>query len=267
MKLVKRQVLGVNITLNSKEEILSVIKEYLHQGSDAVKHSPFVIATPNPEQMVLANRDKSFRLILNRADVALPDGIGVVFALRFLRSLSVLRIAGSDFFSDLVRLAHNEHAMIACIGGRHDTAHTALSILTSSYVDLHGWSEEEKEFTRVDDVKTTSMEKIVRRIIDSQTRIVFVGLGAPKQEVYIDTLKKHLVARHAGRVVLMSVGGTLDMVAGVTPRAPRGIQRMGLEWLYRLIREPWRWRRQLQLLRFLYLVFREKIVHTRILDL
>lgn len=263
MKLTKKQILGVNITVTPKEEILSIVEEYIHRGSEAIKKSPLVVATPNPEQVMLATTDTNFRLVLNRADVALPDGTGVVFAMRFLRGISTPRISGVDFMSDLVRLANKTHAMIGFIGGRNDVANKALLTLQSSYIELHGWSEQPKEFETIDEIQSFPMDKIVRRIIDSQTRCVFVGFGAPKQEIFIDTLKKALVSEHAGPVILMSVGGSFDMLAGIVPRAPIFLQKSGLEWLYRLFREPWRWRRQRVIISFLLLVLREKIVHNK----
>lgn len=262
MKLIKKQLLGVNITCNTKADILSVIEEYIHEGSGSIKKSPLAIATPNPEQLVLGTKDESFRLVLNRADVALPDGVGVVFAMNALRGVSITRISGIDFLSDLVRLANKTHTTIGFIGGRNDVANKALLSLQSAYVELHGWSEQPKEFDTVSDIQTFQMDKIVRRIIDSQTKMVFVGLGAPKQEVFIDALKKQLIKEHAGPIVLMSVGGSFDMIAGSIPRAPAWMQSIGFEWLYRLVGEPWRWKRQTAILRFLFLVFKERFFHT-----
>lgn len=262
MKLTKKQLLGVNITQNSKEEILSVIAEYVHEGSGAMKKTPLVIVTPNPEQLVEASNNTPFQLLLNRADIAIPDGVGIVFGMKFIRGVNLARFAGIDCMSDLIRMANKQHDTIGFVGGQHEVAHKALITLQSSYIELHGWSEQPKSFAHVDEITSSDMNKIVRRIIESQTRFVFVGLGAPKQEAFIDVLKKHLVKAHAGPVVLMAVGGSFDMIAGMTSRASERIQRMGLEWLHRLLHEPWRWKRQQALIRFVFLVFRERFFHT-----
>ena len=259
----KKQLLGVNITVASKQEILDGIFQYVHQGSGATKKSPLVIVTPNPEQVVEATKNKAFQLLLNRADIAIPDGVGIVFGMKLIRGVTISRIAGIDCMSDLIRMANKQHDTIGCIGGQNDVAHKALASLQSSYIELHGWSEQPKSFTHVDEITSSDMSKIVRRIIESQTRFVFVGLGAPKQEAYIDMLKKQLIQDHAGPVVLMAVGGSFDMIAGVTPRASVRIQRMGFEWLHRLLREPWRWKRQRALLVFLWFLvvaYIEKII-------
>ena len=258
----KKQLLGVNITVSSKQEILEGIAQYVHQGSGAIKKTPLVIVTPNPEQLVEASKNKPFQLLLNRADIAIPDGVGIVFGMKLIRGVPLTRIAGIDFMSDLIRMANKQHDTIGFVGGQNDVAHKALIALQSSYIELHGWSEQPKDFEHVEEITTSDMSKIVRRIIDSQTRFVFVGLGAPKQEAFIDALKKYLVKAHAGPVVLMAVGGSFDMIAGITPRASERTRRIGLEWFHRLVREPWRWKRQMALIRFLFLVFRERFFHT-----
>ena len=227
----KKQLLGVNITIDNKETILTEVRNYLLGKS---KKFPFVIVTPNPEQIMLAQRDKEFLKLLNKVDVSLPDGIGIVWAMKGI----VSRIPGIDFMQDLVRMANKNNWTIGLIGGWNGVGEKALAELQKSYANLHGWAITPEE---------TDEKKLAQHIADSNTKIVFVGLGAPKQEQYIDVLKKH-----SGRVVFMAVGGAFDMIAGVTLRAPDWIQKIGLEWLYRLFRQPWRWRRQMQLILFIW---------------
>jgi N-acetylglucosaminyldiphosphoundecaprenol N-acetyl-beta-D-mannosaminyltransferase len=241
----KKQLLGVNITINSKDEILSETENYL-QGKS--KSSPFVIVTPNPEQLVYAQKDEEFLKLLNRADIALPDGVGIVWAMKLLKTVSLQRISGIDFMSDCVRLANKNNWAIGLVGGQHGVGKKAFAVLQSSYPHLSGWAMEPEEIRE---------EKLAGHIANSNTKIVFVGLSAPKQEQYIDVLKKH-----SGRVVFMAVGGSFDMIAGGLKRAPLSMQRIGLEWLYRLFQEPWRWKRQTALANFLFLVFRERFFHT-----
>lgn len=127
---------------------------------------------------------------------------------------------------------------------------------------LKGWAVEPEEKT---------IEEISRKTVDSHTRIVFVGLGAPKQEFFIERMSEW-VMRDGGSgkqknaftrspsnpsLILMSVGGAFDIIAGRTPRAPLILRTIGLEWLWRLALEPWRWRRQVVLLKFLWLVIGE----------
>lgn len=253
----KKQLLGVNITVDNKEIILQEIQDYLHGQS---KKSPFVIFTPNPEQLVYARENEEFLKLLNRADVALPDGIGLVWAFHFLKLIPhnaspITRISGIDFMSDLIRLANKNNWEIGLVGGWNGVGKKALAVLQTSYANLRGWALEPEE---------TDEEKLTKHIADSNTKIVFVGLGAPKQEQYIESIKYQVSSiKLHNRVVFMAVGGSFEMIAGIIPRAPRWIQTIGLEWLYRLFQEPWRWKRQIALLRFLSLVIREKIPHTK----
>ncbi len=235
----KKQLLGVNITINSKQDILSEIEAYL-QGK--TKSSPFVVVTPNPEQLVYAQHDEEFLKLLNRADVTLPDGIGVVWAMKFLKTVTIQRISGVDFMQELVRMANKNSWTIGLVGGWNGVGKKALTVLQSSYQNLRGWALEPEEMDE---------KKLAQHIADSNTKVVFVGLGAPKQEQYIDVLKNH-----CRRVVFMAVGGSLDMIAGKLKRAPDWIQRIGLEWLYRFFQEPRRGKRQLALLRFFFIVMR-----------
>ncbi len=157
--------------------------------------------------------------------------------------------------SDLVRMANKNNWEIGLVGGQNGVAKKALVQLQSSYVNLKGWVLEPEE---------TSVEKLAQHIVDSNTKIVFVGLGAPKQEQYIESIKYQASSlKYPNAVVFMAVGGSFDMIARVTPRAPDWIGKIGFEWLYRLFQEPWRWKRQLALFNFLFLVFKERFLHTK----
>ncbi len=246
--------LGILVTTSSKKDILKEIRKYLGkrtpdggQPAENLKKT-FTIVTPNPEQIVYAQKDKHFVDILNQADVAIPDGIGLALAGRFLNvqypisndQIKLKRIPGVEFMEGLVRLAAKDGYRIGLIGGRDGVAVKALECLQKRYPGLVGWAMEPEG---------KSIEEIVRKIADTDTRLVFVGLGAPKQEYFIEKLQAPVVA--------MSVGGSFDIIAGKTPRAPFLLRTIGVEWLWRLVREPWRWRRQLALFKFLWLVLRK----------
>jgi len=254
----KKQILGVNITTDAKKDILETVAAYL---SEDAKKSALVIVTPNPEQLMYASTDPEFTKLLNRADIALPDGVGIVWAMKFLLGIPLVRISGIDFLSDLICLANKNHYTIGLVGGLEDVSGKALSSLQSSYVELHGWNEQVKTFASTKDIQSYPFQSLSRKIITSGTKIVFVGLGAPKQEEFIESLKKQLAKDDAGQVVLMAVGGSFDMIAGSIPRAPQWAQAIGLEWLYRLVKEPWRFKRQQALFRYMFLVGKKKFFY------
>ena len=244
MQLNSTKILGISITTSPKGVILEYIIKYLDEPVKK-EQKPLIIVTPNPEQIVLAQKNMEFKELLNRADVALPDGIGVSIAAH------VSRIPGVEFMEDLVKVAAKQGDTIGLIGGTKGLAVKALDCLRQKHTGLQGWAVEPEAL---------ELQEIVQKIRKTNTRIVFVGLGAPKQEEYIARLahesQKSKVKSH---IVFMSVGGSFDIISGRLKRAPVLMRSIGFEWLWRLIQEPWRWRRQLALVKFIWLVLKEKL--------
>lgn len=261
MRLTAVKVLGISITNASKKEILEEIQKYLYQkaktGQKSVK-----IFTPNTEQLVRAQRDPAFAEILNQADISLPDTVGVVWAARVLtKNGPDAPIPGVEFMEDLVELATSRYVPIGLIGGRDNLAVETLDCLRQKYGKLQdSWAEDGPEID-VDNLQDDIyFKRLARRIVREGTRIVFVALGPPKQEYFIERLGEELrIAHCAFPIILMSVGGSFDILSGRLPRAPVIMRKLGLEWLWRLILEPWRIFRQLALLEFVLLVIREKL--------
>ncbi|GEM_PF-233186 len=313
------KILGISITTNSKEEILEYIRKYLNQSQKSKVKSqnrsvkPLLIVTPNPEQIVYALSNPHFTEILNQADVAIPDGIGISLSAKFLRDkrqatsdkIIIHRIPGIEFMEDLVRIAAERGYTIGLIGGRGGVAVKALECLQMKYPDLQGWGEDGPEIkvkSQKVKVKTESqnskniflqqynniaieqsgkditdeyIRQVAERIKRTRTQLVFVGLGAPKQEYFIEKLVRYSLLVHRKidtihsdqrtnkltnhSLVLMAVGGSFDIIAGKTPRAPLVLQTIGVEWLWRLFKEPWRWRRQRALVKFFWLVLKSTL--------
>ena len=243
MGLKSKKILGISVTTETKETILEYIEKYLKKSSE----KSCIIATPNPEQIVAAQKNKRFARILNQADVTLPDGIGLAFVVK------QKRIPGVEFVEDLVKLAAIRGYTIGLIGGRGNIAVEALECLQVRHPGLKGWVLDPGD---VDVGNLGNLGDLQDKIQKTNTKIVFVGLGAPKQEYFIDRIKRQVSG--VTPAVLMSVGGSFDILAGRVARAPHAMQAFGLEWLWRLVCEPWRWKRQLRLLQFLQLVIRER---------
>lgn len=234
MSLNSRKILGIHIATDNKETILEEVKKWLVENNG----KPRIIVTPNAEQLVFARQNMRFAGMLNRADVAIPDGFPVS------RLLHVPRIPGVEFMEDLVRLAAKRGDTIGLIGGYGGLAVRALECLKATYPGLRGWAIEPEGY---------SLQQIVQKIRKTNTRFVFVGLGAPKQEYFIARMARE------SQSIYMSVGGAFDMISGTIQRAPVPIRKVGLEWLWRLFQEPWRWKRQLALVKFAVLVIAEKV--------
>lgn len=262
------KVLGISITHASKNETLEEIQKYLSQPGKIWKKS-LKIFTPNTEQLVLAHKNPAFAEILNQADISLPDSIGVAWASRFLTKNGIENSTpGVEFMEDLVELAAASDVPIGLIGGRGNLAVETLDCLRQKYLRLQdSWAEDGPEID-VDNLPSDIyFGRLARRIVLEGTRIVFVALGPPKQEYFIERLVRELstisglrpASPAGGSTIFMSVGGSFDIISGRLRRAPAIMRKFGLEWLWRLILEPRRIRRQLALLEFVWLVILEKL--------
>lgn len=248
------KVLGISITNTSRKEILEEIQKYLNQsvrkGLKSLK-----IFTPNSEQLVFAHKNPSFAEVLNKADVTIPDAVGVVWACHVLTKNGPEKsIPGVEFMEDLVGVAENCRVPIGLIGGRDNLAVDTLNCLRQKLGRLQdSWAEDGPEIKNDKLPDDIYFQRLARRIIREGTRIVFVALGPPKQEYFIERL-----ARELHGVVFMAVGGSFDIISGRLRRAPVWMRTLGFEWLWRLILEPWRIKRQRAIPEFIWLVFRER---------
>ena len=196
-----------------------------------------------------ARSDSSFTAALRAADLNTVDGVGVLLAARLLSSERgrAERLSGVHLVESLTRTSANDRSPIFFLGAGPGVADAAIAVLRTRWPDaLVAGSWDGGRPDSADDAEA------IERIGASGARTLFVAYGATGQVAFIER-NRDLLAR-AGVRLAIGIGGSLDMISGKTPRAPRLIQRIGLEWLYRLIIEPWRWRRQLALPRFAALV-------------
>ncbi|MEZ4516745.1 MAG: WecB/TagA/CpsF family glycosyltransferase [Chloroflexota bacterium] len=198
------------------------------------------IATVNPEFVMAARGDATFAEVLRHADLCLPDGIGLIYASRYLGRPLPERIPGSAFVYHLAETAATEGWSLFLLGAAPGVAEEAADILTARYPGLtiagtHGGSPDLSE-----------NDAIVEMINHSGAQVLYVAYGAPKQDLWIGRNRDALETVR----VAMGVGGSLDFITGRSVRAPQWVQNMGLEWLHRLYKEPWRWRRMLALPQF-----------------
>lgn len=243
------EILGVSITIASPEQILEFITRSLELEDKKV-----MITTPNPEIIVAAHNNPTFKKILNSAELALPDGVGLVWAARLLGKEIHTRITGADFVETLCEKLSKRTVAIGLLGGREGVAEKTAECLKQKYPGLkvsfalEEWPEEKNS-------RLTSKNKNYYKYAKAfpPCDILFVAYGAPRQEEWIYENLPHIQVK-----VAMTVGGTFDYISGSVSRAPRALRSLGLEWLYRLIIQPWRWKRQLALIEFIFLVLQEK---------
>ncbi|MFC1653888.1 WecB/TagA/CpsF family glycosyltransferase, partial [Patescibacteria group bacterium] len=201
-----------------------------------------------------------FRSVLNKSSVNIPDGIGLLHASRVLsvfkgKKAIEERLSGVDLLQDICGLAEESGRKVFLLGGKGQVSEFAAQKLKIQYptllVDCHEGSRDIKNQTKQE------LEETLNKIRDSKAEILFVGYGAPHQEIWVNDNKKTL--EKIGIKVVMVVGGSYDIISGNIVRAPKWMRRFGFEWLWRLIQEPWRWRRQLRILKFLWLVLTKEV--------
>jgi N-acetylglucosaminyldiphosphoundecaprenol N-acetyl-beta-D-mannosaminyltransferase len=227
-------ILGVGFTDAIEKEVL----EFIITGLDK-QTEKYYIVTPNPELLVIANGDKEYKGILNGAKLALPDGIGVMMAAKLLGVTLRQRMHGVDLVESLCREVSNRPITVGFLGAGPSVAEMTSECLIKKYPDL-----------RVGLVA----DEWSKGLKDNKVDILFVAFGSPKQEIWIANSLSILPAK-----VVIGVGGAFDFISGRAPRAPMFLRSIGLEWLFRLIIQPWRIKRQLSLIKFAYLVIREKL--------
>src|SRR6266700_996047 len=186
-----------------------------------------------------AQRNKDFCVAINSASLVLADGIGVVWATRYLGRSTPERVTGSDMLPQLARLCAASGYLLYLLGATAGFAEAAGARLQELAPGL------EIAGTYAGSPAPEEEDEIIERIHMAQADILCVAYGAPAQDLWIwRNLARLPVA------VAIGVGGAFDFLSGHQRRAPRAMQRLGLEWLYRLYREPWRWRRMLALPQF-----------------
>ena len=220
-------ILGVNVHAVTNAQTLELIEQFIAEGT------PHQLTTVNPEFVVAAQKDDEFRQIINQSVLALPDGIGLVKAAKFLGQTPLPeRVAGSDLVVKLAELSHQKGYRIYFLGAWEGVAEKAVENLRQRFANL----QVAGMFSG--SPAPEANEAIVKRILPTQADILLVAYGAPKQDKWI--------ARNIDRLqipVCVGVGGSFDFLAGTAKRAPVWIQRIHLEWLHRLITQPWRWKR------------------------
>jgi N-acetylglucosaminyldiphosphoundecaprenol N-acetyl-beta-D-mannosaminyltransferase len=230
-------ILGIPVHDVTIEETLALIDQFVRE------QAPHQICTVNPEFIMLAQHDAEFKRILHQSGLNLPDGIGVVWAAKRLGHPLRERVAGSDLVELIADRAQRTGWRIFLLGAAEGVAAQAALILRERYPQANivgAYAGSPRPEDEAD---------IAARIRSSQADVLLVAYGAPKQDKWIArNIEQTDVA------VAMGIGGSLDFIVGAQKRAPQWMQRAGLEWLYRLLREPWRWRRQLALPKFVWQV-------------
>lgn len=236
-----QKILGTRVDKVDMMEALCHIDSFIKEGS--CHH----IITLNAEIIYRAQFDRPLREVINEADLVTPDGAGVVWAAGYLGDPLRERVTGIDLMMETCRQAHHTGWEIFLLGGAPGVAEEAAHRLNDLYPNIkivgthHGYFSPDQE------------KEVLNQIKAAEPDIIFVALGAPRQEFWIRDHRDNLPAK-----VAIGVGGSFDVISGRVKRAPVWMQKMKLEWLARLVREPWRIGRMLALPKFMWAVVKSK---------
>ena len=220
-----QKVLGYNIKLQTFDDVvLSTV--------DCMKDCVGLhIITINPEMIELANKNPDFFKVLNRADVLVPDGFGIVLALKF-KGVKQEQIRGIELAKELIQECDNYGFPVGFIGAREKVLQKAVTRLKAEHKLLN------IVYTRNGFFDNKQEDEIISDIQKANPRMLLVALGAPKQELFIAKCRKLMP-----NTVFIGIGGSFDVWAGEVERAPEIFQNIGLEWLYRTFKQPERFKR------------------------
>ena len=225
LKRKKESVLGFEVDLYSFDTALQYVNQHMKENKG------MQIVTINPEMIEIGKSNNEFGRILNEADLVIPDGVGVKLALK-IKGINQENIPGVEFSKRLIKLCELEGYTIGLLGAKEEVVQKAATNLRNEFKNLN--------ITYVRNGYFDDQEKniITQELKALEPKVVFVALGAPKQEMLSNELKEQMP-----KTIFIGVGGSFDVWSGMVKRAPKIWQKMGLEWLYRTIKEPSRFKR------------------------
>ncbi len=236
VKMLRKQVMEICFDGITMDTAISRAMEYINS------QKPCRVVTPNAEFGLMAKKDKDFCALIIASDIVLPDGIGVIYASKIVGNNIAQRVPGVEFAERLCHALENTGKGIYLLGAKPGVAEKAGQKLCEKYPALIISGTHDGYFTDED--------AVAQHIAASGASAVFVCLGAPKQEYFIDKYMHKLPP-----MLMAGLGGSMDVLAGNVKRAPVIFQKLGLEWFYRLCKEPKRIGRMAKLPLYLWYAF------------
>ena len=235
----KEIILGVKVNTENYDELIKKLFQRIDNNEKSL------VVAINPEKLMKAKEDQSLKDLLNRAEFQIPDGIGVILASKLNKGNIKSRVTGIDMMDRIVREAARTRKSIFLYGAKPGVAEQAAEALQFIYPSLI--------VAGTQDGYEKDNEVVKNKINEAKPDILFVAMGSPRQEEWIEANRDQL---HPS--LYQGVGGSFDVLAGNIKRAPEFFQKTGLEWFYRLAKEPSRIQRQMVLPKFLLETLKSK---------
>ncbi|HSA07042.1 MAG TPA: WecB/TagA/CpsF family glycosyltransferase [Candidatus Gastranaerophilales bacterium] len=236
-KKVKRAcIFNYPVDITSRENAVNFVLECMQnkQGLHVV--------TINPEIIYAADKNSELAKIIKQAEFIIPDSVGMMLAIKSLGFMNADQIPGIEFSENLIEKCSKKGYKVAFLGGSEDTINALIEEFDAKYPEL------DVVFSQNGYFNCGETENIINKLKNTEPDLLLVALGAPKQEYFISNAKKHL-----DKTVMIGVGGSFDVWAKKTKRAPVLFRLFGLEWFYRLITQPQRFNRMFPVLPLFFL--------------
>lgn len=230
-------ILGIDFSKKGMEETINIIEDKINSYNGRL----FKIITGNPEIVLKTQKDKEVKRVMKEADLITADGVGIVLASKWKGNPVSERVTGVDLLQAVLERGNEKGWSFYFLGTDEETNKKAVENVTKAYPNLRFAGRHNGYFNASEELQ------VVEDIAMSKPDILAVALGAPRAEMWIDKYKDRLCAK-----VSFGVGGSLDVLAGKVKRSPEIWIKLRVEWLYRLLKQPSRWRRQLVLPVFAY---------------
>jgi len=240
----KKKIIDIGVSVGKYDDFT----EYITKISKKKKGGYVCIA--NVHMLVEAYDDQAFAAVVNNADMVTPDGMPLPVMMRFLYGIKQQRVAGMDLFPDLLRISEKEKLSVFFYGGTDDLRRKVIKKIEIEYPNLNVKGSIVPPFGKISDRLS---EEYIAEINKADPNMIFIVLGCPKQEKFMGKISDRING------VMIGIGGAVPVFAGDINRAPKWMQRLSLEWMFRLFQEPERlWKRYLYTnSKFIFLSIRE----------
>ncbi|WP_243140192.1 WecB/TagA/CpsF family glycosyltransferase [Candidatus Syntrophocurvum alkaliphilum] len=239
----KANILGCNVDIVTLQDTIQKINDYIEEGTP--KH----IITLNGEIAYQASKERKLCEIINNVDLVTPDGIGIVWAAKQLGYPIKERVTGIDLVYALCAQAEKKDWKLYLLGAAPGVAEQASHKMKELYPEIQICGTQDGYFNESD------ISRVIKNVKHHRPDIIFIALGAPKQEYFINKYKDKMEVP-----ICIGVGGSFDVISGNKKRAPELMIKLNIEWLYRLLSEPSRLTRQLDLPKFALAVLKDKYI-------